>query len=78
MPEAAEAAEDSQVRAGNAAAARAAFDFVRDEQEALQAAADRNIARFGLMPENPLAERAGLPAPASADSPEDLNGARPA
>ncbi len=35
----------------------------------IQAAADRNIARFGLMPENLSAERAGLPAPATADSP---------
>ena len=35
----------------------------------IQAAADRNIARFGLAPEDLSAERSGVPAPATADSP---------
>ena len=34
----------------------------------IQATADRNIARFGLMPEDLSTERSGLPAPATADS----------
>jgi len=35
----------------------------------IQAAADRNIARFGLMPADIPAERTGLPAPAPVTSP---------
>jgi pyruvate ferredoxin oxidoreductase beta subunit len=35
----------------------------------IQAAADRNIARFGLMPEEISTERAGVPASATADTP---------
>jgi pyruvate ferredoxin oxidoreductase beta subunit len=36
----------------------------------IQAAADRNIARFGLLPESPFAERAVVPAAATADTSE--------